>query len=661
TGTGSVISVSCAAPLKMTAFGMALVPDYDRDGVIGDTDRNRAATNEVFHFWINDDDDSGSSDESKAGKQDIPGAVSGWVEFDGRDPDWENGVVDGERDWVDFFPVFVDLKSALDLLGTPGYRYVLKHTTGAVHGFIPEDLAPTNAAAYLRDYTYAHTNANAAVQRITSAGVELQSGFLNAVRDNGRGVILLEGRAVSADGMLILEIRKTDGTLIVSCCLPLNLSGVEAMFLHKNLRVVGGGNAETADRTSAPNWPDELCNGKHVVFLHGYSVNAQGARGWHAEMFKRLYWSGSGARFHAVTWNGNESQEWYNLYKCPKYHNNVLNAWRTAPALKDYLTSLWQGGASNVCLMAHSLGNMVASCALTIDPDAASVYLMLNGAIAAEAFDPSQANENMTHSDWELYDTPAELRASEWHTLFGTNDLRSSLTWQGRFGAIAAKTVNFYSSGDQVFDIHLKDNAPDVFEGLWHVNDGRYAWAFQEKRKGSSAYAGGDNYTFSYFSGWRFNTENEPDGWNLATQDPEVFEFISPAQAANLSTNLAQLATRPFFGMGSGEYRSSLFTTNAVTANDWLINDTNIWRVLAGAVPAKSLAAGRIQIDNYINDNVNMNQPVSDNSGIKPSYWPDRGGDVWLRTNWLHSDIRNMAYLYTYRIYDEIINRGGLK
>jgi len=130
-------------------------------------------------------------------------------------------------------------------------------------------------------------------------------------------------------------------------------------------------------------------------------------------------------------------------------------------------------------------------------------------------------------------------------------------------------------------------------------------------------------------------------------------------------TNLAQLITRPFFGMGSGEYRASLFTTNVATANAWLSNATNEWRVLAGAIPARSLAAGRAGIDmlgSY--RNLNMNQPVDsqNNSGIKPSCWPDRNPDPdETDYDWLHSDIRNMAYLFTYRIFDEIVNRGDLE
>ena len=64
-----------------------------------------------------------------------------------------------------------------------------------------------------------------------------------------------------------------------------------------------------ADRltdSQVPNEPDT--NDKNFVFLHGYNVNPDQARGAFADMFKRLYWSGSHAKFYGVTWNGYESQ-----------------------------------------------------------------------------------------------------------------------------------------------------------------------------------------------------------------------------------------------------------------------------------------------------------------------------------------------------------------
>lgn len=246
--------------------------------------------------------------------------------------------------------------------------------------------------------------------------------------------------------------------------------------------------------------------------------------------------------------------------------------------------------------------------------------------------------------------------ALEWHSIFGSGDQRADLTWQGRFSSIASKCVNLYSSGDQVFDVHLKSIEPDVFEVLPHVKSGRYSWAFQEKRKGSSNKPGGDAYTFSSYAGWSFNDADPPTGWttNNPSYDPETdppseeYILIDSTAAAAITTN--QLVTKPFFGKGSGDFRDNLFTTNAAAANAWL-NETNKRRVIAGTIPSKSLAAGRTSLGTVSGTDIN--------DTLKDIHWPDRGGDVG--TDWLHSDIRNMAYLYTYSVFNYLVTQGGLE
>jgi hypothetical protein len=39
-----------------------------------------------------------------------------------------------------------------------------------------------------------------------------------------------------------------------------------------------------------------------------YNVNPDQARGWESDIFKRMYWSGSHAKFYGVTWEEADSQ-----------------------------------------------------------------------------------------------------------------------------------------------------------------------------------------------------------------------------------------------------------------------------------------------------------------------------------------------------------------
>jgi hypothetical protein len=76
------------------------------------------------------------------------------------------------------------------------------------------------------------------------------------------------------------------------------------------------------------NNPDEECDGRHFVFVHGYNVNPAAAREWADAMFKRLWLSGSRSMFTAVDWYGDSSQ-FASLFHgdvSPDYYANVVHA-----------------------------------------------------------------------------------------------------------------------------------------------------------------------------------------------------------------------------------------------------------------------------------------------------------------------------------------------
>lgn len=179
----------------------------------------------------------------------------------------------------------------------------------------------------------------------------------------------------------------------------------------------------------------------------GYSVDEESARGWNAEVFKRMYWSGSRAKFHAVTWFGNDSQTILLGNKTPDYHVNVIHALDTAGALASNINNNISG---DITLAAHSLGNVLSSAAIAKHGANVARYFMIDGAVAMEAFDgsPSLQNNHMWYTDWDPY---AEwLWCSEWHTNFPAGDGRHALTWRDYFSSGASVAYNFYSSGEEV-------------------------------------------------------------------------------------------------------------------------------------------------------------------------------------------------------------------
>jgi len=433
-------------------IGGVLVPDYNHDGKIDAEDQQRAVKEDTYYFWINDDNDAGETEGA-----DIPGSSS---------PNWADDKINGVRDLVDFFPVSLDLKGYMNSFDPGTYKCILRSEQGSMI-FAYTDLVRSQSGYYLTDVDTARvlgddTPANETFQ-IPPEGVELDPGFLDEIRNiDGAGVILLEGR-VAVKEPLILDIVDSTNTKVFTLRLNVSLDGVEKMFRHKNLTMDGVLDEEPArqnvqdfapglreengvvNRLDAPNAPN-LENDKNMVFLHGYNVNGKAARGWHAEMFKRMYWSGSKAKFWGVTWYGWRSQLWLPVVGevAPNYWINVRQALKTAPALKQFLDGL--GG--NITIAAHSLGNMVVSSAIKDHHAVVDKYYMINAAVPTEAFYKAEpVASEMIDSDWDGY--KPSLRASEWHTLFTDN--RSQLTWRDYLASDQTiKYYNFYSPGEDV-------------------------------------------------------------------------------------------------------------------------------------------------------------------------------------------------------------------
>ncbi|ABQ24274.1 transglutaminase domain-containing protein [Geotalea uraniireducens] len=405
-------------PAPITFVKGALIPDYNHDRKIDQEDIDRAMNGDTYYFWVNDDDGNGDTEGTG-----IPGTR----------PYPLQTSIPGTRDLVDWFPVQLDMKGLFNAYPPGVYDYFLSNASQSLR-YVNTDLAPSESGTYLTDVQAA--NGLIASQEIKAVAANpatpIDPLLIQAVRD-GKGIILLEA-VLSTSSSLKLQIRDQAGAHRYEMSLPLSIAGVEQMFRHKNLSQDGGGPAPAAtegDRIVLQNFPYTETNDKHFVFVHGYNVNPQQARGWNAEMFKRMYWSGSKANFWGVTWYGWDSQNFMGPwdFRTGNYHINVQHAFKTAPAFSDFI-NLPLGG-KDVTVAAHSLGNMLVSSAINDWGANVSKYFLVNAAVALEAYGDADKDPNMVHPDWNDYDQ--RLLASEWYNLFSVSDGRSKLTWRNRF------------------------------------------------------------------------------------------------------------------------------------------------------------------------------------------------------------------------------------
>jgi hypothetical protein len=645
--------------------------DANHDGTMDLTyaGPDQTSASRPFRFWANDDQDSGDF----GGNFGIPGQGAqgdgsrwagsyGYINPINGYGSWEHNYhVNGRRDLVDWFPVYLNINSLFQSnslsaginYNDPTYQFVLSQADGVLR-FLTTDLTPTNYMNYLLDTNESGTLATWGVAfPVMPTGVALPSYFIGNIATNNGGILLVEAATNTTQSLVLTIYHGTNQ--IAQTQLYLSISGVEQMFRNKNL-MLDSNDIAPADRltdASVPNEPDTI--DKNFVFLHGYNVNTNEARGVAADMFKRMYWSGSHAKFWAVTWEGAESKGTPPFYNAltPNYHTNVANAFATASNLANFVASLTNSGP--VVAAAHSLGNMVVLSAISDWNAPISQYFMMDSAVPIEAIDSSATTNFMIYStglnDWPPYTN--RLYASDWYKLFPSTDARSTLFWNNRLGNLGDVDVyNFYSSGEEVLRTYTNDPPSSVLgKVLTQVTDfwpfgipfGTYTWYWQEKGKGTCSQ---DWFLGSSHGGWQMNY-NPP----YLYSSNGLPAFTSPAQA--LAIPNSQLMTNAFFNLSSTNWGTADLALYGPSGSAYAAANRN--RILSDAIPALSEVAGANPVPSFDNNhNLNMNTPQFQNG------WSigRTGGEVG---KWHHSDFVQMAYTFTYKLFNQFVTTGNLK
>lgn len=633
-----------------------LIPDYDRDGTIGDGDKTKAEQKKVLHFWINDDADDNSTEGKYAESPsvDIPGAMTGWFEFDGRDPDWNDSKVNGYRDLIDFTPVFMDV-STIQMLPEKirnNLSFKLRHDSEAVNvvwtGLSKSSLRlfqrgmVNNCGRNLNDASY-----KAEAEEVESDGIDVPDALAAQMRtaSTDKGVAFIEG-CLPVNAPLKLDIYYGEDKKVVTGELPLHLSSVEAMYWFYSLH-----GAEDVDYFNLPNQctPGNLMDNpkdRDVFFTHGFNVSEEDARAWGSEVFKRLWHSGSDARFHMVAWPGNYhwTGNWANGLH---YQRDVYQALKSANAFKR-LVEREQGDSTKRVIMAQSLGNMMV-CEAFRQGLAASQYFMFDAAVASEAINSIyQNNSDVTRnkyvpSDWRPYDSMSW--AANWYRWFKDDptDARGKMGWPDYFKTAlthVGSVCNYYSTGDPVF---MEDTSiPGVLTGVFHwptlhlswpfidlnITAEAYCWQKQETHKGVEPVAG------NLKGGWGFYW------WMESSGGDEYPEYYSAATTSVMVAN-GSITNNPVF------YYPGTQMDNRNATQD------NIWFALAEYVPAISSPVGGnstapAQLENHDLNSSPYRNGWGRNSGV-------------YGASWFHSDMKDMAYFYVYPLYDELKTKGNLK
>jgi hypothetical protein len=331
---------------------------------------------------------------------------------------------------------------------------------------------------------------------------------------------------------------------------------------------------------------------------------------------------------------------------------NIVHAFQTAPYLSAFLNGL---SGTNI-LAAYSLGNMVVLGAMNYTNTSIDTFFVIDAAVAIEALDGSATQSaNMIHPDWNSYTN--RLWASEWFKLFPTNDYRSTLTWRDRLANFGnAQVYNFYSSGEEVLREHV--GPPPTITGaifdqalvytLFGTEpQGAFTWAWQEKLKGRCA---GNWIIGSNHGGWAFNSiYNDAFGNHMSNS----IASLLPG---------SELQTNSFFNFNNNNYTihpdSALLDVNGSS-----YAQANRNRILSDAIPALTLPVGAnpvARLAPQFGPNRNFDMQSRFENGW-PTGRPQRNFGAVAPGEWHHSDVRQVAYTFTYKLFDEIVNDGNLR
>ena len=136
-------------------------------------------------------------------------------------------------------------------------------------------------------------------------------------------------------------------------------------------------------------------NTAYILLVHGWNNEIWNKDRFAESAFKRLYWQGYSGRFGSFRWPttyGFTGSLWQALTDPDSYDDGEHQAWQSAQGLMNKLVNLNTEYPGHVYVLAHSMGNVVASEALRLAAQAntgqiVKTYIASQGAISAHGYD----------------------------------------------------------------------------------------------------------------------------------------------------------------------------------------------------------------------------------------------------------------------------------
>jgi hypothetical protein len=248
---------------------------------------------------------------------------------------------------------------------------------------------------------------------------------------------------------LVCQVKNPYGGVVGEASVFLNIKDIKQMYERWSV----GENISVAPTTIATNcgddgspslqYPYDLSIDSampYILYVHGWNMQTWEKDRFAETAYKRLYWHGYQGRFGVYRWpTGNGfagiSTVATNPTEKDNYDLSEYQAWQSAMALKSRLTALDIQYPGQVYMLAHSMGNVVASEALRLagTTNLVNTYVASQAALPAEMYDPTVLDYSFYYPPWVLANVTPDIDQN-W---FATNN-----------GNAAGQIISFYNTND---------------------------------------------------------------------------------------------------------------------------------------------------------------------------------------------------------------------
>lgn len=401
TVTLSLTVTNISDHLLPTTGILSLIPvdlgvDNNRDGTLAlGSGADQTTEQKPYRFWLNNDHDD-YGDDTYDDQHDHP-----WT---AQSLDSANSLIESKRDLDDLARLHLrvegmqqalaagtmtlELKWARTLSGTPKIRVfkAVENDGGTKY------LSDTAKAA---DQMSGGRSELGVVQGTT--GFDLPASFWTGANSSSAKYFLFEG---VGEGKAELTLVFKQGATVLGQGGSVFLELLDIRKMYERGKIADAASFPDPDTYSPttvsgitaladPNgfpfqsaWDEDTADKSYIVCVHGWRKTYFGARSDELTMFKRLWHRGFKGRYSGFYWP--------TLTGGPvaaKFNHSEYRAWKCGEAFKAYVESTLPTEYRK-CIIAHSLGNVMVGSALNRGLRFHK-YALLNGAIAAQCFDPN--------------------------------------------------------------------------------------------------------------------------------------------------------------------------------------------------------------------------------------------------------------------------------